>query len=149
MTSGMAASPVCVLLDLDEDALPGALLGRLDHRVVHAVGDVGQAFGPARVGEDLRPLLDVGQAVVEEREHRGGDLLAQAVAGAQILVDPDLHRWFLCLFWPGGPAERNDRDTPCQFPRYSPGKPNDGPSGTSRVRDHRRCMFAGERRWSW
>ena len=36
-------------------------------------------------------LLHVGQAVVEEREDVRGDLLAETVAGAQILVDPDLH----------------------------------------------------------
>jgi hypothetical protein len=42
-------------------------------------------------GEDLAAFDDIGQAVVEQCEHVGCDLLAQAVAGAQILVDPDLH----------------------------------------------------------
>ena len=60
--------------------------------VVHAVGDVGQALGAARVGEDLVAFLDVGEAVVEQGEDVGGDLLAEPVAGAEILVDPDLHR---------------------------------------------------------
>ena len=46
---------------------------------------------PWRGGEDLVALLDVGEAVVEEREDVRRDLLAQAVAGAEILVDPDLH----------------------------------------------------------
>ena len=54
-------------------------------------GDVGQALGAARVGEDLAAFLHVGQAVVEEGEDVGGDLFAEAVAGAEILVDPDLH----------------------------------------------------------
>ena len=36
------------LLDLDEDALSGAFLGRLDDGVVHAVRHVGQALGAAR-----------------------------------------------------------------------------------------------------
>src|SRR5579871_1105150 len=79
------------LLDLDEDALPGAFLGGLDDRVVHAGGHVGQPFGAARVTEDLRALFHVGQAIVEQREDGGSDLLAQPVAGAQILIDPDLH----------------------------------------------------------
>src|SRR4051794_24625816 len=56
----------CGLLDLDEDALAGALLGRLDGGVLHVGGHVGQALGAARVGEDLVALLDVGQPVVEQ-----------------------------------------------------------------------------------
>ena len=44
---------------LDEDALPGALLGRLDDGVELPVGDVGHAGGALgvalRLGEDLRP----------------------------------------------------------------------------------------------
>src|SRR3954470_7457773 len=80
-----------VLLDLDEDALAGALLGGLDHGVELAVGDVGQTGGAARVREHLLALLDVGQAIVEQGEHVRGDLFAESVAGAEILVDPDLH----------------------------------------------------------
>src|SRR4029077_18009164 len=75
----------------DEDALARALLGGLDDRVGHAVGEVREALGAAGVGEDLGAFLDVGEAVVEQREDVGRDLFAQAVAGAQILVDPDLH----------------------------------------------------------
>ena len=48
-----------------------------------------QALGAARVGEDLVAFLDVGEAVVEQGEDGGGDFLAQAIAGAQILVVPD------------------------------------------------------------
>ena len=36
-------------------------------------------------------FLHVGEAVVEKGEHGRRDLLAQAVARAEILVDPDLH----------------------------------------------------------
>ena len=54
-------------------------------------GKLGQTLGAARVGEDLVAFLDVGEAVVEQGEDGGRDLLAEAVAGAQILVDPDLH----------------------------------------------------------
>ena len=79
------------LLGFDEDALAGALLGGFDHGVEHAVGDVGQTLGATGVGEHLVAFFHVGEAVVEQREDGGRDLLAQAVAGAEILVDPDLH----------------------------------------------------------
>src|SRR5262245_53208819 len=85
------------LVDLDEDALAGALLGRLDDRFLHATGNVGEALGPARVLEDLVAFLHVGETVVEQREHVGSDLFAEAVAGAEVLVDPDLHRGVLSL----------------------------------------------------
>src|SRR5579871_2375983 len=68
------------LLDLDEDALAGALLGGLDDGLVERPRHVGQALGPTRVREDLVTLLDVRQPVVEQREHVGGDLLAEPVA---------------------------------------------------------------------
>ncbi len=59
-------------------------------------GKLGHALGTLRValrrGVDLVAFLDVGEAVVEQGEHVGSDLLAEAVAGAEILVDPDLHR---------------------------------------------------------
>ena len=42
-------------------------------------------------GEDLVAFLHVGEAVVEQGEHVGSDLLAETVAGAEILIDPDLH----------------------------------------------------------
>src|SRR5581483_11981348 len=79
------------LLDLDEDALAGALLGRLDGGLFHPRGNVGQALGPTGFAEDLVAFLDVGEAVVEQREDRRGDLFAEAVARAQVLVDPHLH----------------------------------------------------------
>jgi hypothetical protein len=81
--------------DFDEDALPGALLGRFDDGVDEAVGDVGHPLGALRValrgGEHLRALFHVGQAVIEKGEDVGSDLLAETVARAQILIDPDLH----------------------------------------------------------
>ena len=80
---------------LDVDALAGAFLGGFDHGVELAVGDLGEPVGSLRValrlGEDLAALDHIGEAVVEQREHIGCDLLAQPIAGAQILVDPDLH----------------------------------------------------------
>ena len=65
--------------------------GGLDDRLLLPGGDRGDGFGATRVAEDLVAVLDVGQAVVEEREDVGGDLLAQTVARAEILIDPDLH----------------------------------------------------------
>src|SRR5688500_16971065 len=88
-----------VLLDFDEDALSGALFGGLDDRFFLPGGHVGQAFGATRVAEDLLALLDVGEPVVEQGEHVGGDLLAEAVAGAEILIDPDLHGRAALLVW--------------------------------------------------
>ena len=54
-------------------------------------GTSGQCRRPARLVVDLVAFFDVGEAVVEQGEDGRRDLLAQAVAGAQILVDPDLH----------------------------------------------------------
>src|SRR5262245_44446293 len=79
------------LLDLDEDALAGALLGGLDGRFFLTRRHDGEAFGAAWITEDLVAFLDIGEAVVEEGEDVGGDLFAEPVAGAEILVDPDLH----------------------------------------------------------
>src|SRR5690606_15812253 len=89
-------------VDLDEDALAGALLGGLDGGLFLTGGDRGDALGATRVGEDLVAVLHVGQPVVEKGEHGWCDLLAQSVAGAEILVDPDLHggatsRWDLVV----------------------------------------------------
>src|SRR5206468_3211167 len=51
-----------------------------------------ETLGSAGVLEDLVAFLDVGEAVVEQGEHVGSDLFTEAVAGAEVLVDPDLHR---------------------------------------------------------
>lgn len=77
--------------DLDEDALTGAFLGGLDGGFFLSGGNRGHCFGAGGVAEDLVAVLDVGQAIVEECEDVGSDLLAETVAGAQILVNPDLH----------------------------------------------------------
>jgi hypothetical protein len=70
----------------------GALLGGLDRRFFHAGGDVGETLGTTGAAEHLVALLHVREPVIEQREHVGGDFLAQTVAGAEVLVDPDLHR---------------------------------------------------------
>jgi hypothetical protein len=79
------------LFDLDEDALSGAFFGGLDNALELTVGEVGETCGATRVGENLVTLSDVGKAIVEQREHVGCDLLAESVARAEILIDPDLH----------------------------------------------------------
>src|SRR5260370_28779853 len=81
-----------VLLDLDENALARALLGGLDHGVVHPSRDVRQTLGPTRVAEDLVAFLDVRQPIVEQREYCRCDLFAQAVTRTKILINPDLHK---------------------------------------------------------
>src|SRR3546814_11337022 len=58
-----------VLLDLDEDALAGALLGGLDGGLFLTGRHGGDALGAAGIGQDLVAVLDVGEAVVEEGEN--------------------------------------------------------------------------------
>src|SRR4051794_11045501 len=79
------------LFSFDEDALAGAFLGRLHHGVELAVGNGSKTFRTARVREDLVALFHVREPVVEKREDVGSDLLTETIAGAEILVDPDLH----------------------------------------------------------
>ena len=80
---------------LDEDALAGAFLGGLDCDVFLTGGDHSQSLGALGValllGEDGVTLPDVRQPVIEKDEHVWGDLLTQTVAGAEILIDPNLH----------------------------------------------------------
>ena len=80
---------------LDEDALAGALLGGFDHAVELTVGNLGETIGALRVAlgrrVDLAAFLHVGEPVVEQSEDVRGDLFTETVAGAEILIDPDLH----------------------------------------------------------
>ena len=70
------------------DALAGAVLGRVDD--VEDAGRPGPAPGH-RGGQQLAVVvLDVGQPVDVELEDLAGELDAEPVAGAQVLVDPDL-----------------------------------------------------------
>src|SRR5271165_2510631 len=79
------------LVALDEDALAGALLRGLDDCVLQLPGDGGHPGRAAGIALDVALFLHIGQAVVEEGEHGRRDLLAEAIARAEILVDPDLH----------------------------------------------------------
>ena len=68
---------------LDEDALPGALLGRFGDSIVEVLGHKRHARGTARFASNLVALLHVGETVVEQRKDGRRDLLAQAVTGAR------------------------------------------------------------------
>ena len=54
-------------------------------------GTLGQAAGPSGIVERVADLGHVGDAVLELDEHVGAVVHAQAVAGAQVLVDPHPH----------------------------------------------------------
>jgi len=81
---------------LDEDALPGALFGRFHGDVFLSGGDQRQPLGALGVSlgrrVDRAICLDIGEAVVKQDEYVGGDLLAQAITRAEILINPDSHR---------------------------------------------------------
>ena len=78
-------------LDLDEDAFTRAQLGGVDHIADVTVRDPRQAPGSAGIVEDDAVLGDVRDAVLELHEHVGTMVDAEAVAGAEVLVDPDTH----------------------------------------------------------
>ncbi len=61
------------------------------------IGALGVSLG---VGVDGGAIPDVGQTVVEQDENVWGDLLAQTVACAEILIDPHLHGLFLLVTTP-------------------------------------------------
>src|SRR6056297_26916 len=91
-----------LVVRLDHDALAGAFLGGLDGGVDQRVGDARNPFahvGPVtcalgtvehdRLAEVRGFLLHHPEAVVTSDEHVGADLRTDAVAGAEVLVDPD------------------------------------------------------------
>jgi hypothetical protein len=78
-------------LELDEDALAGTGLGRMDRGLDVAAGDGGERTGATRVVEGQSALGDVGDPVLELGEDVGAMVDAQPVARAEVLVDPDAH----------------------------------------------------------
>ena len=78
------------LANFDEDALTRALFGRIDGGFIRTLGNRGEPTRATRVVDGVA-VLHVGKPIVEQREHVGSDLDADAVARAQILIDPDLH----------------------------------------------------------
>src|SRR5215218_24325 len=91
------AARVTALLHLEEDALAGAVLGGVDDGGDEPLRDDGHLLRTARVVAHPAVVHDVGDAVLEEDEDLGAVVDAEAVAGAQVLVDPDAH---------GGPSVR-------------------------------------------
>ena len=80
-----------VLLDLDEDALTRTGERRIDDRLLVARLDGCEAPRAARVVHRCAVLHHVGDAVLEQREHVVAVVDAQAVARAQVLIDPHAH----------------------------------------------------------
>src|ERR1019366_7381286 len=78
-------------LHLDEDALAGALLGRLANGVLEPFGDDRDAARSAGFALHVVALFHVGETVVEQPKDCWCDLLTEPVTGAQVLIDPDLH----------------------------------------------------------
>ena len=79
-----------------------AFLGRFDGRLEEFLGDFGRALGHlvgrVALGRAVRPgqgrpegLFDVSQTITVHVEQGWADFHADAITGAEVLVDPDLH----------------------------------------------------------
>lgn len=78
-------------VDLQEDALPRASLGRMDGVLDVPHRDDGQRAGAPGIVEHRASLADVGDPVLQLDEDVRAVVDAEAVPGAQVLVDPDAH----------------------------------------------------------
>src|SRR6202021_2774868 len=108
------------LVALDEDALPGTFLGSFDHRFFEVRRHGGHAGRSARVVLYGAVFLHVGKAIVEKSEHGRRNLLAQSIACAEILVDPDLHV-VVSLLGSDRPTGQEDRSEATPAPSTSRG----------------------------
>ena len=99
-------------VDLDEDALAGAGLGGVDHLLHHgAAGTRASEPDPPGSFSGAARFRDVGDAVLELGEHVVAVVDAQAVAGAQVLVDPHPHEGARYRYQrPGTVPSRHERD---------------------------------------
>ena len=79
-------------VDLDENALAGTEFGRVDRVRDVSLGHQRQAARSARIVEHLTSLADIRDAIFELHEHVGAVVDTETVSGAEILVDPDVHR---------------------------------------------------------
>jgi len=65
------------------------------------IRNVGKAICALRValcsGENFVAFDDVCKSIIEQGEHGWGNFLTKPVTGAEILVDPNLHRFQLLL----------------------------------------------------
>src|SRR5262245_31401733 len=79
-------------VELDEDALAGAVERGVDHGTLVARRDDREAAAATRIVADPLTLTDVRDAVFELHEHVGAVVEAQAVTRAEVLVDPHPHK---------------------------------------------------------
>ena len=106
-----------MIVDLDENTLTRAFGGGGDHPGLGCGTHVGQFSGTAGIIEDLGSLFAVCDAVLENREHLGCVIGANAIAGTKVLIDPHVYAGVLFHrtrgYWPldrrGGPGARSNR----------------------------------------
>jgi hypothetical protein len=78
-------------VDLDENALTRAHLGGVDHTLDVTAWHGGQAAGATGVVERSTSLGHVGDSILELDEDVVAVIDADAIAGAEVLIDPDTH----------------------------------------------------------
>jgi hypothetical protein len=78
-------------LYFDEDALTRADGGCVDYCLLVPDRYQGEACRPTRVVQGFIILSHVRDAVIENHEHVRAVILAEPVAGAEVLVDPYMH----------------------------------------------------------
>src|SRR3954468_15040494 len=104
--------------EFDEDALARTGQRSIDDILLESPRHPGQAARAARVVEGDAFFGDIGDAVLELNEHVRPVIEAQAVTGAQVLIDPhphDLRRYKLVAI--GAPPVRAPlRSGPCPPP---------------------------------
>ena len=89
-TAGLASGG-SDLLHVDEDALAGASQSGMDDGLLVAGVDPGQAAATAGIVEHEVGLGHIGDPVLQLHEHVGTMIDTQAVARAQVLIDPHPH----------------------------------------------------------
>jgi len=107
----------CVIVDFDEDALARAFRCCGDDPGLRRGLHVGQFGRTARIVEHLGPLLAVCDAVFENGEHLGSVISADAIAGAEVLINPHINagvffhgsRGYWATSLRGGPGEPANR----------------------------------------
>ena len=81
-----------VRIELDEDALTRTNFGGLHDREMIALFDSRETSRTAGIVQRNATLGHVGNSVFQLHEHVRAVVDAQAVTGAQVLVDPHAHR---------------------------------------------------------
>lgn len=78
-------------LDLNEDALTRACVGRVNHIVAMAPIDIGQTTRTTRIVQRLRVLHHIRDAIFQLPKDVGAMIDAKTVARAEVLIDPYPH----------------------------------------------------------